>query len=178
MERLKSLREDHEKNEPQRNDKTSESKKFLIKAERIKYENVLMNIEIKQKAVEEELQTELSRIGMNLEAAEKRKNELESQKNEFFKKIKCEDVPVFESNFFENLQDILNVPKSSLGHTFDDNDSENECVVHLQQMNKSLQGLKSLCHKKYSDRRILPLLENMNKCYKELSQILEHPPIK
>lgn len=131
-----------------------------------------MNIEIKQRAVEEELQNELSRIGMSLEAAEKRKNELESQKSEFLKKMKCEDVPVFESNFFENLQDILNVPKSSSGHSFDDNDGEN---IHLEQINKSLQHLKSLCHKKYSDRRILPLLENMHKCYKELSQILEHP---
>lgn len=127
---------------------------------------------MKQSLVEEKLQFELKRLSMDLVAAEKRRNELECQKNILMEKAKTGSISFYESDFFSNLKNILN--DSIEDHKYDNN--LEEVTLHFQDMEKTVEALHNFCSshtdKLQFNRRISPILSNIKQSCNDLRDII------
>lgn len=132
----------------------------------------LATLEMKQSLVEEKLQFELKRLSMDLEAAEKRRGELECQKNILMEKVKTGTVSFYESDFFNNLKNILN---DSVDDSLLDNNLE-EVTLHFQDMEKTVEALHKFCSshtdKVQFNRQISPILSNIKKSCNDLRDVI------
>ncbi|XP_077285549.1 kinesin-like protein KIF14 [Arctopsyche grandis] len=134
-------------------------------------------IELQQTAAEERLKIEMKQLSTDLEVAERRRNELENQKKLFFENIKKNDISLYKSDFFNNLQDLL-----------DDSHEEDTTVVNANSKNyqemfarlidfrKSLENLHVCCSANSDpmlfNAKILPLLVNIRKYSNEIMDVL------